>query len=382
MNESVHLGRIFGIPVGANWSLLVVFWLIAWSLADTELPGAAPHYSHAAFWLAGALAAVVFYACLLAHELAHAVVARRAGMVVDGIVLWLFGGVSRLEGDAATPDTELRVAVAGPATSAGLGIAFWMATLAVGQPSSLLSAVTGWLGWINLMLAAFNLMPAFPLDGGRVLRALLWRRHGDKTRATASAGRAGEMFGYVLIVLGLLDFLAGATLGGLWFVFLGWFLLGAARAEAATSVLGMELAGLDVGAVMTRHPLVAPAGVSVERLLEEWVYPNRCSTFPLVDADGQLTGLATLARVKRVVPSQRATTTVGEVACPLADVVTCSPADDLVEVVGRMARSADQRALVLDGGHLVGIVSPSDITRAHEHARLAHGRAGRIGGGR
>lgn len=372
MEESVPLGRIAGIRIGANWSLLVVFWLIAWSLASSELPRAAPHHSASAYWAAGLAAAVVFYGCLLAHELAHSIVARRAGIVVEGIVLWLFGGVSRLKGEAATPDTELRVALVGPATSLGLALIFWVVTLVAGR-SSLLAAATGWLGWINGMLAVFNLAPAFPLDGGRALRAMLWRRHGDKARATASAARAGQAFGYLLITFGLLEFVAGAGLGGLWLVFLGWFLLTAARAEAGITLLGAELGDLTVADVMTRNPIVAPADITVERLLDGWVYPNRCSTFPIVDPAGRLVGLMTLARVKRVPVDRRSTTTLDQIAAPLPDVVSCAPGDSLALIAQRMAVSADQRALVFDGGRLVGIVSPSDVTRAHEHARLAHG---------
>ena len=371
MNESLHLGRIAGVRVGINWSLLVVFWLIAWSLASTELPHAAAHYSDPVYWVAGLTAAVAFYACLLAHELAHSIVARRAGLVVEGIVLWLFGGVSRFKEEAASPGTELRVAVAGPATSLGLALVFWAITLLIGDRTSVVAAATGWLGWINGVLGIFNLAPAFPLDGGRVLRALLWRRSGDKARATALAGRAGEAFGYGLIAFGLLEFVAGAGLAGLWLVFLGWFLLVAVRAEASTSTLNAAIARLKAADVMTPNPLAAPADLSVERLLEDWVYPNRCSTFPLLDARGRTIGLVTIARVKRVPPSRRSTTTVSDIACPLAEVVTCAPRDDLVDVVQRMGRSPDQRALVFDGERLVGIISPSDVTRAHEHARLA-----------
>jgi Zn-dependent protease/CBS domain-containing protein len=371
MDESVHLGRIAGVRVGINWSLLVVFWLIAWGLASSELPHAAPHHFAGAYWAAGLAAAIAFYACLLAHELAHSVVARRAGLVVEGIVLWLFGGVSRFKEEAATPETELRVSLAGPATSLGLALVFWAVTLLIGDRTSVAAAATGWLGWINAILGVFNLVPAFPLDGGRVLRAVLWRRHGDKERATTSAARAGEAFGYLLIALGLLEFLAGANLGGLWLVFLGWFLLAAARAEAGGSALNAELAGLKVADVMTPNPLVAPAELSVERLLQDWVYPNRCSTFPLVDGNGRPVGLITIARLKQIPATRRPTTTVSEIACPLADVVTCTPSEELIAVVRRMARSIDQRALVLEGERLVGIVSPSDVTRAHEHARLA-----------
>ena len=222
--------------------------------------------------------------------------------MVEGIVLWLFGGVSRFKAEPATPDTELPVALAGPATSLGLALGFWGMTLLIGGRTSVVAAATGWLGWINGVLGIFNLAPAFPLDGGRVLRALLWRRSGDKARATAIAGRAGELFAYGLIAFGLLESLAGPGLAGLWLVFLGWFLLIAARVEAATSTLGTTLAGLKVADVMTPNPLVAPADLSVEHLLEDWVYPNRCSTFPLVDAGGRPLGLITIGRVKQVAP--------------------------------------------------------------------------------
>jgi len=373
MEENVHLGRVAGVRVGANWSLLVVFWLIAWGLAGTELPHAARGYATAAYWVAGLAVAVVFYGCLLAHELAHAVVARRAGIEVEGIVLWLFGGVSRFKGEAAGPDIELRVSVAGPATSAVLGLVFFALTrvvsASVGAP--LLAAALGWLGWINGLLALFNLAPAFPLDGGRVLRAMLWRRHGDKLQATMSAARAGRVFGFALIGFGLLEFAAGAGLGGLWLVFLGWFVLAAANAEAAFSLLETQLAGVPVRHVMTPDPLVVPAHLTVEQVLEGWVYPNRCSTFPLVDAGGSLAGLITLARVKRVRPELRSSTPITEVACPTDEVLTCGPEEDIVAVVRRMNNSADQRAVVVDHGRIVGIVSPSDITRAVEHAGLS-----------
>jgi len=370
MEETVPLGRVAGVRIGANWSLLLVFWLIAWSLADAQLPHGAPHHSSAAYWMTAVVATAAFYACLLAHELAHAVVARRSGMVVEGIVLWLFGGVSRLKGEAATARTELRVALAGPATSLGLGLAFWALTVAIDGHVALLAAAIGWLGWVNAVLAVFNLAPAFPLDGGRVLRAVLWQRSGDKAAATATAGRAGSAFGYLLMAFGLLAFFGGAGVGGLWLVFLGWFVFVAARSEAASSALESELGSLTAADVMTRHPIVAPATATVDRLLDEWVYPNRCSTFPIVGTDGELVGLVTLRRLKRVAPPDRATTTAAEVACPIDEVVTCTPDEALVPVVRRMAGSPDQRALVLHDGHLVGIISPTDVTRAHEHAQL------------
>ncbi len=376
MHESIPLGRVAGMKVGAHWSLLVVVWLIAWSLADDELPSSAPHHTHAAYWLVGLGAAVIFFACLLAHELSHSLVARRHGVQVDGIVLWLFGGVSQLHGDPPNADVELRIAVAGPATSALVAATFFAITRLLDATAgpSLLSAATGWLGWINGLLAAFNMVPAFPLDGGRVFRAWLWRRRGDKEEATLAAARAGRLFAFVLIALGALELVSGGVLGGVWFVFLGWFLLAASSAEANQSVIDTELTGVHVEDVMTRQPVAAPANITVQELIDGWLDRYRCSTFPLVDDRGAVVGLMTVARVKHVAPDRRPSTPALQVACPRADIAVAQIGDDIIRVISAMNRSPDQRALVFDGDVLVGIVSPSDVARTIEVSRLSHAR--------
>jgi Zn-dependent protease len=238
MNETVHLGKIAGIRVGIHWSLLVIFGVVAAGLAGSQLPHSAPGHTAAMYWLAALAAVVVFYLCLLAHELAHAVVARRHHIEVEGIVLWLLGGVSKLKGEAADPKTEQRIAIAGPATSVILAVAFFVLSRVFGaaHPASLAAGVFGWLGWINGLLAVFNLLPAFPLDGGRVLRSVLWRHHGDKPRATMTAARIGRAFGYAMITIGIVGFFAtGLGVNGLWLAMVGWFLLSASRSEAAAS---------------------------------------------------------------------------------------------------------------------------------------------------
>jgi Zn-dependent protease len=234
MNESVHFGRIRGIRIGANWSLLPIFVMIAWSLAVVLLPAAAPGFSGVGYWAVALLTTCAFYAGLLAHELSHAFVAERHGVSVKGIVLWLFGGVAQLEGDTPRAPSELRLAAAGPATSLGIAaIAAAIAWLlaAIGA-SSLMVAAVWWLAGINALLAAFNLLPAFPLDGGRILRALLWRRWSDRVRATAVAAKVGLIAGYGLIGVGILEFLAGGgALGGVWLAVIGWFITVAARQQ-------------------------------------------------------------------------------------------------------------------------------------------------------
>lgn len=376
MNESLSLGRIAGIRVGLNWSLVVVIALIAWTLATGSFPAAAPGQSSGAYWAAGIVAAIIFLASLLAHELAHSVVAQRLGVRVDGITLWLFGGVSRLSGDANSARAETLITVVGPLTSLVLGVLFLLigAALAAAGTPKLAVATLNWVGTINLTLGIFNLLPAFPLDGGRVLRALIWARTGDKLRATSIAARVGIGFAILLIGLGILSFLAsGNVIGGLWMVFLGWFLLGAARAEEQGGLIRQALDHVSVADVMTPDPVLVPDYISVEDLVNRFLFANRHTTFPTQDFGGNLTGLVTLAAIKQVPADRRATTRVREIACALAQVPTAGPEHSLLDLVGRMGGCAEGRALVLKDGKLVGIVSPSDVSRAVQ--RSSAGRA-------
>jgi len=362
MNETIRLGSIRGIRVGIHWTLLVIFGLLTWSLAGGQLPHAAPGHPNAAYWFAALGAALLFYGCLLAHELAHAFVARHRHIEVEGIVLWLLGGASKLKGEAADPDGEFRIAIAGPATSMVLALAFFgLSRLAgAGHPASLLAGVLGWLGWINGLLAVFNLLPAFPLDGGRILRSALWRRYRDKAAATAVAARAGAAFGYGFVGLGIIGFLAsGGGFDGLWLALIGWFLLSASRSEAQASALTGQVAVSLVRDAMTPNPLTVPTWVTLDRLMEEGVYKRRLSSFPVVDTDDRFAGLVTLARMNRIPPERWNHVTAGWIASPVAETVTASPDDELMSIAEQMLASADRRAVILADGHkVVGILAP------------------------
>jgi Zn-dependent protease/CBS domain-containing protein len=372
MKQDVRLGRVAGVTIGANWTLLVVFGLFTWVLAAAELPTAAAGYSTSQYWAAAFATSVVFFGCLVAHEVAHAVTARHHGIGVDSIVLWMLGGISKLEREPSEPGDELRIALAGPLASLALAASF-LACAGLASPlraPALLVAALGWLGWVNAILAVFNLVPAFPLDGGRVLRAWLWQRRGDKVQATVSAARAGRTFGFVLVGLGVLDLLAGG-IEGLWFALLGWFLLAAAGAEAGSSVLDERLGAVCAGDVMTPCPVVVPDWVSVQRLIDEWILPGRQSSYPTVDVTGHLSGVVTTARLRRVPVAARPRTAVHEAACPRTEVVTCGPHDPLVPVVRAMLGSADHVAVVLEADRVVGIVTTTDATTAIDRAQLA-----------
>jgi CBS domain-containing protein len=221
-----------------------------------------------------------------------------------------------------------------------------------------------WLGYINITLGVFNLVPAFPLDGGRLLQSLIWLRTGDRLRATRIAARIGMGFAYLLIAYGLATFIfAGSLVGGLWSVFLGWFLLSAARSEETGGLIRQALAGLTVAEVMTPNPVQAPDNITAEDALHGYVLASRHSTFPTHDAAGRLSGLLTLTALKNVAPAARQTTLIKEIICPLDKVSTAAPADPIANLLAVAEGCGEGRTLVVEGGKLVGIISPSDINR-------------------
>src|ERR1700694_445174 len=377
MNENLSLGRIAGIHVGLNWSLLVVAALIAWSLATGILPSAAPGQTSGAYWTAGVVSAFVYLASLLAHELAHSIVAMQRGVRVEGITLWLFGGVSRFGSESSSPGAQALITFVGPLTSLLLGVVFLLGSAAVGggAQQGLATASLAWLGYINILLGVFNLLPAFPLDGGRILQSLIWRGTGDRLRATRIAARIGMAFAFLFIAYGLITFfVAGSPIGGVWAVFLGWFLLSAARAEEVGGLIRQALSGITVGDVMTPNPVQAPDDISVEKALHGYVLTSRHSTFPTHDAGGRLSGLLTMAALKNVAPAARASTLIKEVTCPLDKVSTATPADPATNLLNVSDGCSEGRTLVVDNGRLVGIISPSDISRLMQ--RSLSGRAG------
>jgi Zn-dependent protease/CBS domain-containing protein len=365
--------------VGLNWSLLVIAALIAWNFAVAILPTAAPGQTSGAYWAAGIVSAFVYLASLLAHELAHSVVAMRRGVRVDGITLWLFGGVSRFSSESASPGAQALITFVGPLTSLLLGVVFLFASVAFGGGAhpGLLAVTLAWLGYLNILLGVFNLLPAFPLDGGRILQSLIWVRTHDRLRATRIAARIGMGFAYLLIGYGVLTFfLSNSLIGGIWSVFLGWFLLSAARSEEYGGLIRQALSGISVAEVMTPDPVQAPDNITVEDALHGYILTSRHSTFPTHDAGGQLSGLLTLAALKQVAPNARLTTLIKAITCPLDRVPTVSPRDpatNLLEVsdVG----CSEGRTLVIDNGRLVGIISPSDINRLLQRSSLGRSQA-------
>lgn len=373
MHESIRLGTVRGIAIGVNWSVLAIAALLAWGLADGYLPEAAPGHGTGAYWAAAVLAVVVFLGSLLAHELGHSLVAQGHGVVVEGITLWLFGGVAKLRSEAVTPQDELKIATAGPAVSILLTAVFAAVALALdaGGTSELVVETFAWLALINGILAVFNLAPAAPLDGGRVLHALVWRWSHSRARATRVSTTAGRTFGYLMVGVGI-ALVAVGYLGGAWIALIGWFVISAANAEATHALLQGALADVRIRDVMTPRPITVPASMPVDALLEHAFLAHHCSAFPVVDDAGRPVGLVTLRRLRSLPVTDRVGRTAGDIAIPVERAVVVHPDDALVATLEHLAPDApgDGRMLVFDGPVLVGIVSPTDIHRALELASL------------
>jgi Zn-dependent protease/CBS domain-containing protein len=372
MDPSFRLGRLFGIEIGFNWSLVFIFALVTWSLATSVLPVDAPGYGPLVYWVIAAVGAVLFYACLLAHELSHALVARSHGVKVAGITLWLFGGVSRLEGEPSSAKSEALIAGVGPLTSfivAAVAFALAFAT----QGSALISDLFSYLTFVNIALGLFNLVPAFPLDGGRLLSSFLWWRSGSRQRGVHNAVRIGRVFAFLMIGAGVLELFFGQVANGLWIAFLGWFLLSAAASEEAGTNVRRLLRSVPVSAAMTSPVVTLPDWVTVEQFLESVAPNHHFTTYPIHEASGRLTGVVRLSDLVRLPAGERSTKHLIDVARPIADVPVTTPREDLSALIQRIGATLDQRVLVFDGGALVGILSPADVARVMAARQAAAG---------
>jgi Zn-dependent protease len=379
MRQSIRIGTFGGVPVGVNWSVLVIFALLTWELGAYGFPGTPSGRPSAADWVAAVVAAVLFFGSLLAHEVSHAVVARRNGVGVRSITLWLFGGVAQLEDEAHSPGADFRIAAVGPGTSLALAGLFGAAQAVAGALGTrgLPVDVASWLWKINLALAAFNLIPGAPLDGGRILRSGLWRAWSDRPRASVAAARAGRAVGALLVVVGVAEFAVGGLLG-LWPAVLGWFVWSAAGAEERVARLRGGVAHLAAWQVMTPNPPALPERDSVEDLVRSlWHY--RGDTVPVTDDRGWLSGLVTLDAVRAVPDARRPQTTLHDIAVPLPGVPVVRAGDPVAVLLERMRGAEGTPAFVLDAeGRLVGVVSGADLERAAawgtSHHRMPAGR--------
>lgn len=366
MRQSIRLGTWFGIPIGMNWSMLLMLALFAWELAEYEFPKSAGH-PNGLDWVAGVVGALGLLVSLVAHEMSHSVVARHNGVGVRSITLFLFGGVSQLEGEAHTPGADFRIAAVGPTTSlATAGVFAGAQAVAVtagahGLPVSTL----GWLWEINVALAVFNMIPGAPLDGGRVLRSVLWHRWNDRLRASVAAARSGVCIAVFLIVAGALAFLYVDVIVGLWSALLGVFLYLAARGEEAYAQVQEAAVSLRVWQAMTPNPPAVPSSTTVAELARQYQWNGRGEAVAVTDDRGMLAGIVTAQAVRSVPHRDQHHVTASEIAIPLDGVPVADPQEPLNTLLERMMAHEGHPAFVLDADRrLVGIVTLAGVTRA------------------
>jgi Zn-dependent protease/CBS domain-containing protein len=364
-----RLFRLAGIDVTIDASWLIVFALVAWGVSGGYLPSRYPGQSPAVYLAAGLVTAVLFFASVLAHEFCHSLVARAAGMEVKGITLFLFGGVSQIAEESGDPGTEFRVAVVGPLCSVVLAGVFWALHRLWAAPESVAGVVLGYLGWINLALGVFNLVPGFPLDGGRVLRAVVWWRTGSFTRATRVAANAGKGFAVLLMALGGWQMLTGNLVGGLWFLLIGGFLRSTAEAGYRETLMRKALEGVRVGEVMVEDVLCVTPDLPLDQLIRDYVLHHGYKGYPVVEA-GRVVGIVTLEGVRQIREAERATTAVRDVMAPVADSLRISPEASLADALRTMTATGSSRVLVLQGEKLAGLVTKSGLVRFVEIKRI------------
>ncbi|MEU8843053.1 site-2 protease family protein [Streptomyces roseus] len=373
MNGSVPIGRVVGVPLRMHWSVPLLVVLFAYGLGRQTLPVWTPGRSNAVYTLASVAGALLLMGSLLLHETAHAATARRSKISVEDVTLWALGGLTRM-GRPQTAGAAFAVAVSGPLTSLVIGGAAVGAGIGV---DALLgwavpAAVLVWLGWANLFLGVFNLLPASPLDGGRVLQALLWWRTGDRDRADRAASRSGQVMGVLLAALGWVSFLRGSS-GGLWLVAIGLFITLVAGAERQRAVLQTGLRGVRVADAMSGPVVTGADWLSVRRFIEEVAVVSRHSVLPLLDFDGRPSGVVHVRGLARIPQARRDEVRVREVATPLERCAVAAPDELLAAALDALRPGTGLPLLVVDTHRLVGIVTAKDVTRLMERQALGGG---------
>ena len=365
MHATIRLGRIFGIQIGLHYSWLIIAMLVAFSLA-AHFRSVNPGWGERTIWATAILTAVLFFVAIILHELSHSVVAKARGLPVRSITLFALGGVAEIE-DAADAKTEFLIAIVGPFASAVIGVICLMLALALGwdmpdvaAPKSPVVAMLMWLGVINIGLAIFNLIPGFPLDGGRVLRAVVWWFTGDAERSTRAASWVGQLVAFGFIVIGIFRFFGGEGFGGLWLAFIGWFLLGAARTSYAQLAIAESLRGLRALDVMTKDCPVVGGRTNLQTLVDEHLMRTGDRCF-VVEEQGRITGLITPHEIKKVPRNRWPFTTVDEVMRPLDQLQTVKPEATVMAALEIMGREDINQIPVVADGQLQGIISRAHI---------------------
>lgn len=358
--NSFKVWKIFGIDIEIDVSWLIVFFLFTYSLSVTYFPNVLPGYDELFYWITGVLVTLVVFASVLVHELAHSLTAIKDGISINRITLFIFGGVAHLEEEPKTPGSEFKISILGPLSSVLLGVIFGGMYFLI-QPGNLISEALYFLARINLFIGLINLVPAFPLDGGRILRSIIWRFKNDLVFATKMSVYSGSVFAFILIALGFVITFS-TSLFGLWYVLIGWLLYQAGQTSYTQVALKNSLSGLTVSEVMSESVVVVPPYIVVEKLIDKF-YKYKVSAFPVVEDDNSVRGLVSINDVKALPKSKWNLTRVDDIMTPLEECYVMDPGDEAVEAMMRMANNNVSRILVIEEGQLRGILSNTDMMR-------------------
>jgi Zn-dependent protease/CBS domain-containing protein len=352
----------FDVRVDASWIILAA--LITWSLATGIFPHEYPGLAASNYWWMGIAGALGLFLSIVVHEFFHSFVARHYDLPMKGITLFVFGGVAEMGGEPQSAKVEFLIAIAGPIASVLIGFVFWALRYA-GQnrwPTEAIGVVA-YLSWINWILAAFNLVPAFPLDGGRVLRSALWYFMGNLTRATRIASSIGAALGLLLMAYGIFQFLMGNIIGGIWYFVIAMFLRQAAQMSYQQLVLRRALQGEPVSRFMNSDPVTVPRAISIRDFVENYFYRYHFKFFPVINENQQLTGCVTPRKVREIPPDEWERHTVGEVIDACSADNTIAPDADALDALSKMQKTNSSRLMVTDHGRLLAIVSLKDLLR-------------------
>ncbi len=358
---SIKIGKISGIDIKLNYSWFFIFLIITWSLATSYLPFQYPGKGDSFYWGIGAASALFLYVSILVHELAHSTVAKRNGIGINSITLHFFGGVSEINEESSDPKTEAVMAAVGPLSSLVIGVSLLAISYLFGSGlPDYLEAVIFYSGYVNIALSLFNLIPAFPMDGGRVLRALLWARNGNIVKSTRIASSVAGFISVLFMGFGFFSFLSGGSLNGLWLIFIGFFINGSSQAGLSQTIISEALGEMHVRDMMTRDVHSVEPDVNLQRLIEEWFNVYKHQGYP-VTQDGKLVGIITNEDVRKVEPENRTAVTVGDVMEKA--LVFATPDEKASDALLNMSRSNIGRLPVVEDGKLMGIITRSDFNK-------------------
>ncbi len=362
--RKIPLFKLFGFKVGidATWFILAV--LITWSLAKGVLPHYFPGFSNVTYWWMGVAGALGLFVSIVFHEFCHSLVARKFGLPMKGITLFIFGGVAEMNKEPENAKSEFFMALVGPLSSLFLaGILFFIYTGGkTANWSRPVNDVLLYLGWLNIILAGFNMVPAFPLDGGRVLRSILWYAKGDLRWATRISSRLGSGFGLLLMILGIINFITANFIGGLWYFLIGMFIRGASQMSYRQLLVKNALAGEPISRFMVPDVITAPLSITVSDLIEDYFYKYHYKMFP-VSENGSLKGCVTTKQIKQLPKEQWSIRKVSDIVQPCSGENTISPKADAVKALSLMNNTGNSRLMVVEGEKLLGVISLKDMLK-------------------